>query len=163
MIFRPWDKSKLLVILGTKHIIYQKKGNLMWILKIDVSSHLLVMERHNWHSFTGIIFLLSAKYSTYNIIFTDIYHFLIMLQLILLCRSYSCTFLQIFRLPSNDLQKDPYIIRYMKHNLTLPYIFTQNMLWDEILTLLRRSHIVAFAKYVGKFSNSLVMDVEKNI
>ena len=26
---RPWDKSKILDILGTKHIIYQNKGNLM--------------------------------------------------------------------------------------------------------------------------------------
>ena len=27
--FRPWDKSKLLDILGTKHIIYQKKKKFM--------------------------------------------------------------------------------------------------------------------------------------
>lgn len=26
---RPWDKSKLLDILGIKQIVYQKKGNLI--------------------------------------------------------------------------------------------------------------------------------------
>ena len=39
--------SKILDILGTKHAIYQKKANLMVILKIDVNTHLPVMKSDN--------------------------------------------------------------------------------------------------------------------
>ena len=58
----PWDKLKLLDTLGTKHIIYQEKGNLMYILKIDVNRHLSVMQSDNRHFFTGAILLLLTKY-----------------------------------------------------------------------------------------------------
>ena len=62
LFIRPWDKSKLLDILETKHLTYQKKVNLMQILKIDVNRHLPVTQSDNWHSFTGNVFLLLTKY-----------------------------------------------------------------------------------------------------
>ena len=48
--------SKILEILGTKHLIYQNNGNLMQILKIDVNRHLTVMQSDYLHLLTGTIF-----------------------------------------------------------------------------------------------------------
>ena len=54
--------SNILDILGTKHTIYQKKGNLMSILKIDGNRHLPAMQSGNSHLFADTIFQHVTKY-----------------------------------------------------------------------------------------------------
>ena len=71
-------------------------------------------------------------------------------------------FSKIFRFPSNDLQKDSYIKRYAQHENFYPALcFYPKTLCEVMLTLLHQSYFVTLRKCLSKYSNSLVIDVQK--
>ena len=50
LISRSWDRLEFVDILGTRHIICQRKASFMKIWKIYANRGLLILLRYKWHS-----------------------------------------------------------------------------------------------------------------
>ena len=141
---RPWDKSKLLNILRTKHI-YQKKGNLMQILKIDVNRHLPVIQSDNWHSFTGTVFLLLTKYQIRLLWISNRHKY----------KMFHYLFTKLFYTCLTDRIGNNYI-------LTIQYNICWHMQYLDDVTNFSSSQVI-FLQFFPKFSGSLLMAYKKTL